>query len=67
MNFMPLEETNILIHGICIIEWGELVEPILPNNYIKISFSKDINNINTRLLNIEPHGDKLTHIIERMF
>lgn len=53
--------------GICIIEWGELIEPILPNNYIKISFSRDNDNENTRILNIEPFGERLTHIIERMF
>ena len=28
--------------GICIIEWGEIIEEALPNNYIKITFEKDI-------------------------
>lgn len=38
--------------GICIIEWGELIEEALPNNYIKISFEKDLNDENIRYLNI---------------
>lgn len=43
--------------GICIIEWGELIEPILPNNYIKINFSRNNTNENYRNLDIELHGN----------
>lgn len=39
--------------GICIIEWGELIEPIIQTNYIKICFSRDLENSNIRLLNIK--------------
>ena len=38
--------------GICIIEWGELIEDALPENCIKISFEKDQNDENIRYLNI---------------
>ena len=31
-------------NGICIIEWGELIEEALPNDYIKISFEKVSSN-----------------------
>lgn len=43
--------------GICIIEWGELIESILPNNYIKINFSRNNTNENYRNLDIELHGN----------
>ena len=39
--------------GICLIEWGELIEEALPKKYIKISFKKDLNNENIRYLNIQ--------------
>ena len=39
--------------GICIIEWGELIEEALPKNYIKISFEKDSSSDNVRYLKIE--------------
>lgn len=39
--------------GICIIEWGEIIEDILPNGYTKITFSKDNDNPEYRKLNIE--------------
>lgn len=39
--------------GICIIEWGEMIQEALPKDYIKINFEKDENNENTRIINIE--------------
>ena len=39
--------------GICIIEWGEKIEEILPKGYIKINFSKLEENENYRKLDIE--------------
>lgn len=44
--------------GICIIEWGELIEEALPANYIKISFEKDASDENIRYLNIQTFGTK---------
>ena len=48
--------------GICIFEWGELIEDILPNDYIKISFEKNDNNPEERILNIETFGEKYNNI-----
>ena len=45
--------------GICIIEWGELIEEALPNDYIKISFEKDLNDENIRYLNITSDNTQL--------
>lgn len=39
--------------GICIIEWGELIEDVLPPSYIKISFSKDTKDMNKRIISVE--------------
>ena len=33
-------------NGICLIEWGELIEDALPNDYIHITFKKDDKNEN---------------------
>lgn len=40
-------------NGICIIEWGELIEDALPKKYIKIDFSRSQENENERILNIK--------------
>ncbi len=39
--------------GICIIEWGELIEEALPDNCIRIYFQKDDKDENVRYLKIE--------------
>lgn len=39
--------------GICLIEWGEIIENILPKPYYKIKFSRDNQNENYRKLEIE--------------
>ena len=39
--------------GICIIEWGELIEDALTKKYIKIDFSRSSENDDERILNIK--------------
>ena len=45
--------------GICLIEWGEIIEEALPNNYIKITFKKDPSDDNIRYLSIEKMNKNL--------
>ena len=53
-------------NGICLIEWGELIEDALPNEYIKIDFSRDDSNKNERILNIQSIGNKYNNIIDSL-
>lgn len=53
-------------NGICLIEWGELIEDALPNEYIKIDFSRDDSNENERILNIQSIGKKYDNIIDSL-
>ena len=39
--------------GICLLEWGEMIEDILPKPYTKITFSKSDENVDFRELQIE--------------
>lgn len=39
--------------GACIIEWGEMIEELLPQEYTKITFSRSLENENIRNLKIE--------------
>ncbi len=39
--------------GICLIEWGEMIESILPPEYIKITFKKNEENTEYREIEIE--------------
>ena len=46
--------------GICIFEWGERIEDILPNEYLKIIFNQVEENVEYRNIVIEPHGDRFS-------
>lgn len=39
--------------GICIIEWGELIEEALPEKYIKVEILKDETDANVRNIKID--------------
>ena len=39
--------------GICIIEWGEIIEDILPKDTIRIKIEKDKENLDKRIIKIE--------------
>lgn len=40
-------------NGICIIEWGELIEDALPEKYIRINFSRCPDDENSRILDVK--------------
>ena len=39
--------------GICIIEWGKIIEEALPEHYLKIDIQKDEENFEKRIIIIE--------------
>lgn len=39
--------------GICLIEWGDIIEEALPKHYMKINIKKDEKDINKRIIEIE--------------
>ena len=62
-EFFDIGGEEYLQNGICIIEWGELLETILPKNYLKVSFCKDDSNDNIRILNFNAFGDRFDSYI----
>lgn len=63
-EFFAIGGDEYLNNGICIIEWGEIIEDILPKDYIKITFSKDSENENYRTLELVPFGKNSKNIID---
>lgn len=43
--------------GVSIIEWGEMIEEALPKDYIKINFTRDLDEENIRNIDIQLVGD----------
>ncbi len=52
-EFLSIGGEEYFEKGACIIEWGELLEDILPPNYVKINFSRDLENENKRIIEIK--------------
>lgn len=52
--------------GICIVEWGEIIQDALPKDYIHIQFERDENNENIRILNITSYGEKYDDILNSL-
>ena len=65
-EFYAIGGQEYFTNGICVIEWGELIEDILPNNYIKISFSKDENDMSIRYLDIKAYGNRLKQLVKEL-
>ncbi len=52
-DFLDIGGDEYFGNGICIIEWGEIIKPLLPPNTIWIDFRKDENDENIRIINIQ--------------
>ena len=53
-------------NGICLIEWGEIIRDALPSSYIHITFERNPENENERILKISPVGNKFVELIENL-
>ena len=62
-EFFEIGGEEYFENGICIIEWGEIIEDALPKDYIKIDFSKSSDNDKFRTLNIKSIGSKYDDLV----
>ena len=53
-------------NGICIIEWGEIIQDALPNDYIHIKFERNDADENIRILNITSYGEKYDELLNKL-
>ena len=56
-EFYEIGGEEFFENGICLIEWGEIIEDALPNRYLTIKFERDETSENKRILYISTHGD----------
>ena len=52
-EFYAMGGEEYLEQGVCLIEWGELIEPILPKSYYKVTFQKNAEKEEERILSVE--------------
>lgn len=56
-EFLAIGGEEYFEKGICIIEWGEMIEDVLPASYTKIIFERNEESLDERILRIENFGD----------
>ena len=52
-EFLSIGGDEYFEKGVSIIEWGEIIEDVLPQKYTKITFSRDLSDENKRVVSIE--------------
>ena len=53
-------------NGICIIEWGEIIQDALPKDYIHIQFERNDIDENIRILTIISYGEKYDTLLNKL-
>ena len=66
-EFLAIGGEEFFESGICLIEWGEKIQSYLPKNYIKISITKDAEDINKRLIKLTPVGTKYNTLLSEVY
>jgi len=65
-EFYAIGGEEYFSNGICVIEWGELLENILPPHYLKICFSHTSTNEKERTLEFYPYGERYKQIVKEV-
>ena len=52
-EFYAIGGEEYFLKGICLIEWGEIIEDVLPDKYLKIAIEKDLKDLDKRIIKIE--------------
>lgn len=52
--------------GVSVVEWGQLLEENLPEDYLTIFFEKDLKNVEKRMITIKPHGRQAEKLLQKI-
>ena len=65
-EFTAIGGEEFFDQGICIIEWGEKIQNLLPKNYLKIEIIKDKEDENLRKIIFTPFGERYENLIKEV-
>lgn len=66
-EFLAIGGEEFFDKGICLIEWGEKIQNYLPKQYIKILITKDNENVDKRIIQIIPIGEKYEKLLSEVY
>lgn len=53
-------------NGVSVVEWGQLLEENLPEDYLTIFFEKDSQNLEKRIMTIDAHGRQAEKLLQKI-
>ena len=56
-EFIAIGGDEFFERGASIIEWGEIIEEVLPKDYIKVTFTRNLDEENVRNIQIDCFGN----------
>lgn len=65
-EFLAIGGDEFFYNGICLIEWGEKIEDILPKDCLRIAIEKDENDINKRIFHFYSESNKFDELIKEV-
>ena len=65
-EFYEIGGEEFFDNGICLIEWGEIIEDAIPAEHITIKFERDDSSENKRILKIYSFGEHYDKILENL-
>ena len=65
-EFYEIGGEEFFDNGICLIEWGEIIEDAIPAEHITIKFERDNSSENKRILKIYSFGEHYDKILENL-
>ena len=63
-EFLAIGGEEFFEQGICLIEWGEMIEEYLPNDVLKIKIEKDAEDNNKRKFSFSCNSSKFDALIK---
>ena len=65
-EFYEIGGEEFFDNGICLIEWGELIEDAIPLNHLTIEFKRDDSSDNKRILKLSSYGEYYDKILANL-
>ena len=65
-EFLPIGGDEFFYNGICLIEWGEKIEELLPDDCLRIEFKKDAEDNNMRIISFYSNSSKFDDLIKEV-
>lgn len=65
-EFLAIGGDEFFYNGVCLIEWGEKIDELLPNDCLRINFEKDTEDGNKRTISFRSNSTKFDDLIKEV-